>query len=342
MNPITEQELDVEPEAPHAIEARKIVEQAAARAVIPKVLRTYKAVNILDLVNHQFKPREQILSPWLLTQSLNMLYAWRGVGKTHVALGIAYAIATGGAFLCWSAAQRRKVFYLDGEMPGASLQIRLVNLITADTADFDPDYFRILTPDLQDSSMPDLATYEGQDAIEQLIGDAEIIIVDNLSSMARSGGRENDAESWQIIAEWALYQRQQGRTVIFVHHSGKGGAQRGTSKREDILDTVISLKRPPDYQADEGAKFEVHFEKGRELHGADAEPFEAALITDPHGVQTWVISKLADATFDRVVSLANEGLSQAEIAIELDIHKSNVSRHMRKAREAGLLKGESK
>lgn len=309
---------------------------------IAKVLRTYRTVNILDLVNHQFKPREKILAPWLLTQSLNMLYAWRGVGKTHVALGIAYAIATGGAFLCWSAANKKKVLYLDGEMPGASLQIRLANLIAASTENFDPDYFRILTPDLQESAMPDLGTYEGQEAIEQLIGDAEVIIVDNLSSLARSGGRENDAESWQIIAEWALYQRQQGRTVIFVHHSGKGGAQRGTSKREDILDTVISLKRPPDYEAEQGAKFEVHFEKGRELHGVDADPFEAALITNEHGVQTWSISKLADATFDRVISLANEGLSQTEIAIELDIHKSNVSRHMRKGRDAGLIKGDSK
>lgn len=152
---------------------------------IAKVLRTYRTVNILDLVNHQFKPREKILAPWLLTQSLNMLYAWRGVGKTHVALGIAYAIATGGSFLCWSAVSKKKILYLDGEMPGASLQTRLANLIAASTEDFDPDYFRILTPDLQESSMPDLGTYEGQEAIEQLIGDAEVIIVDNLSSLAR-------------------------------------------------------------------------------------------------------------------------------------------------------------
>lgn len=319
----------------------KAARQVFGKLLTPPALRTYKAVNILELVSYQFKPREQILSPWLLTQSLNMLYAWRGVGKTHVALGIAYAIATGGAFLCWSADNRRKVLYLDGEMPGASLQARLAKLITGSTADFEPDYFRILTPDLQEGAMPDLATYEGQAAIDDLIGDAEVIVVDNLSSMARSGGRENDAESWQIIAEWALIQRQQGKTVIFVHHSGKGGAQRGTSKREDILDTVISLKRPPDYESGQGAKFEVHFEKGRDLHGADAEPFEAALITDLQGGQSWAISKLADSTYERVVSLANEGLSQVDIAIELGINKSNVSRHLKKAKEVGDVKGVS-
>ena len=271
-----------------------------------------------------------------------MLYAWRGVGKTHVALGIAFAVASGGSFLGWQATKPRSVIYLDGEMPGASLQARLAALIANSEADFDPDNFRIMTPDLQEGAMPDISTIQGQEEIYPHVKDADLIIVDNLSTLARSGGRENDAESWQMIAEWALSMRQEGRSVLFVHHSGKGGSQRGTSKKEDILDTVITLKRPPDYQADEGAKFEVHFEKGRDLHGADAEPFEAALVTDPHGAQTWAISKLADATFDRVVSLANEGLSQTEIGVELDIHKSNVSRHMRKARELGLLKGGEK
>jgi RecA-family ATPase len=54
-----------------------------------------------------------------------MLYAWRGVGKTHVALGIGFAVASGGTFLGWQATAPRRVLYLDGEMPGASLQSRL-------------------------------------------------------------------------------------------------------------------------------------------------------------------------------------------------------------------------
>ena len=45
----------------------------------------------MDFVTRDIRPRERILAPWLLTQSLNMLYAWRGIGKTHVALGIGYA-----------------------------------------------------------------------------------------------------------------------------------------------------------------------------------------------------------------------------------------------------------
>ena len=294
-------------------------------------------VSLMDFVTKDIPPRERILAPWLLTQSLNMVYAWRGIGKTHVALGIAYATASGGSFLKWKAIKPRRVLYIDGEMPAASMQDRLKNLVASNDVDFDPGYFRLITPDLQTGAMPDLATADGQDAIDAVMGDTELIVIDNLSCLARSGGRENDAESWLPIQPWALRQRQQGRSVLFLHHSGKGGAQRGTSKKEDILDTVLTLKRPADYNPADGAVFEVHFEKTRDMHGNDADPFEARLQTDSQGQSAWTYSSVEDSTFDRVVALANEGLIQKEITEELGINKSTVSRHFRRATEAGLI-----
>ena len=56
--------------------------------------------------------------------------------------------------------------------------------------------------------------------------------------------------------------------------------QRGTSAREDIMDTVISLRRPREYSMAEGARFEVHLTKARGILGDDAKPFEANLITE--------------------------------------------------------------
>lgn len=309
--------------------------EASAPAVDPD--GRIVVVNLMEFVTRDIPPRERILAPWLLTQSLNMIYAWRGIGKTHVALGIAYATASGGSFLKWKAIKPRRVLYIDGEMPAASMQDRLKGLVASNDVDFDPDYFKLITPDLQTGAMPDLATADGQDAIDAIMGETELIVIDNLSCLARSGGRENDAESWLPIQPWALRQRQQGRSVLFLHHSGKGGAQRGTSKREDILDTVLTLKRPAEYNPADGAVFEVHFEKTRDMHGDDAEPFEARLQTDALGQSAWTYSTVEDSTFDRVVSLANEGLSQKEIAEELAINKSTVSRHYRRGTDAGLI-----
>ena len=250
---------------------------------------------------------------------------------------MAYAVASGGEFLCWQAPQAQTVLYIDGEMPVISMQERLGSIITMHQAEANEDALRIITPDLQDGNpMPDLATIEGQQAIESFLDGVSLIVIDNISTLCRSG-RENESEGWITVQEWALRQRSVGRSVLFVHHAGKGGNQRGTSKREDVLDTVINLKRPIDYNPSEGASFEVHFEKTRGFSGEDAEPLSCRLGYDQHNNPAWLYSRLEDSTFDKVVTLINEGLSQAEIASELDIHKSSVSKHLKKARLQGLI-----
>jgi AraC-like DNA-binding protein len=300
------------------------------------------AVTIHDLLSRELPKIEPLLSPWLGMQTLNMVYAWRGVGKTHFALNVAYAVASGGEFLGWAADEPRGVLYLDGEMPGAAMQERLSSIVLASSRECDPENFRIITPDLQPSFMPDLATVEGQAAIEEHVTDTtRLIVVDNLSALVRRGGRENDAESWLSVAEWAMYQRARGRSVLFIHHAGKNGDQRGTSKREDILDTVICLKRPSDYDpAREGARFTIEFLKDR--HRSAGEPFEAALSSDGHGGQLWTVRTLEASRTDQIIELAELGLTVTDIAGELGINKSTVSRALNKAEKEGRYKPRNK
>lgn len=295
------------------------------------------AVNLEDLMAAELPAREMLLAPWLETQSLTMIYAWRGVGKTHIALGIAYALATGGPFLNWKAAEPVRVLYLDGEMPGVVLRERFAHLVAANAKKPTPGYLRVVTPDLQaDGVIPNLAVPSGQAALDAVLGDAQVVIVDNLSCWVR-GGKENEADSWNPVSDWALQMRANRRSVIFIHHAGKGGQQRGTSKREDLLDVVISLKRPADYAADEGARFEIHFEKARSLHGDDVLPVEACLETDATGRQRWATRTVEAVGESKMLELAGMGLSQAEIARELNVHRSTVSRALRKAEQEGRL-----
>jgi hypothetical protein len=295
-----------------------------------------KPVNLATLLTYQFPTRELILSPVFTLSSLNMIFARRGIGKTHASLGIAYAAASGGLFWGWRAARPYKVLLIDGEMPGESLQSRLAAIVSASDAEPVPDYFQIITIDMQGGIMPDLSMIEGQDAIEDACQAAELIIVDNLSCLCRSG-RENEAESWRTLSEWALRMRSAGKCVIFIHHAGKDGNQRGTSKREDILDVVIELKRPADYDPEQGARFIVNYTKARHLTGQDAQPFEAWLQADQQGRQVWTTTTVTESTFQQVVELANLDLTQADIAAELGINKSNVCRHIQKAKEQSLI-----
>ena len=140
--------------------------------------------------------------------------------------------------------------------------------------------FRLVAADVQPDGLPDLADAEAQRFYEAAIADAELIIVDNLSTIAR-GLRENEADAFGPVQSWLLAQRAAGRSVLLIHHAGKGGGQRGTSRKEDVLDTVISLSRPPGYSASEGARFEVRFTKSRGFWGRDAEPFEARYCRRP-------------------------------------------------------------
>ena len=76
--------------------------------------------------------------------------------------------------------------------------------------------------------MPDLATREGQAVIEAIATEngTDLIIIDNISTLCRDSGPENEAESWRGPQEWALRMRRTGRSVLFIHHSGKEVAAR--------------------------------------------------------------------------------------------------------------------
>lgn len=331
-NPM-EDTVEASPEAKSAFEA------TLTKAMKLPYGHPLLAVGLDDFIAMTLPTREPILSPCLMTQSLAMIYGWRGIGKTHVSLNVCYAVACGSQYLNWQAEKPRRVLLVDGEMPATALQERFAAIIASNGAVPAPGFLTIVTPDLQQGAMPDLSTEAGQQAISDAAdkADAELIVIDNLSCLVRGGARENDAESWVSVSEWALRQRQLGRSVLFIHHSGKNGQQRGTSKREDLLDVVIALRRPADYDPADGACFEIHYEKARHLSGSDVEPIEAKLTVHEQGMSTWAWRPVSESTHDRVVSLANEGLTQSEIAAELNIHRSTVMRIWRKADDEGLL-----
>lgn len=309
------------------------VKLAKADDVTPATLN---AVTLEEFLKLDIPVPEPLLAPLFTRQSLSLVYSWRGVGKTWFALGCAYAVASGGKFLRWSAATPRKVLYLDGEMPASALQRRLASIAAGSDAEASAELFKLVTPDLCGGLVPDLSTIEGQETVDLLIDatGAEFVVVDNLSCWVRSGV-ENEAESWRIMAEWLLRHRSAGRAILLVHHAGKGGAQRGSSKKEDILDVSLDLRRPSSYEPEQGAAFAVEFKKARHLTGKDAESFEAALTVGEDGAARWTMTAVTESTYQRVVELAGLGLNQKDIAEELAINKSNVSRHWRKAVEAG-------
>ena len=291
---------------------------------VPAYRRGIKVLDGEELLTTEFPLRTTIMSPWLPDKGLAMLYAERGIGKTWIALGAAHAIASGGEFLCWRAERPRKVLYIDGEMPAHTLQERYAAIVRASMKDAPRENFRLAAADCQPDGLPDLSSEEAQRFYDAAIADAELIICDNLSTLAH-GLRENEADSFGPVQSWMLEQRAAGRSVLLVHHAGKGGGQRGTSRKEDTLDTAISLSRPPGYSAAEGARFEVRFTKNRGFWGRDAEPFEARFVDG-----AWTTSEIiSDDSDESLHAWRAQGMSIRGIAERSGLSKSDIQRRLK-------------
>jgi putative DNA primase/helicase len=103
------------------------------------------------------------------------------------------------------------------------------------------------------------------------------------------------------------------------------------------LDTVIALRRPEDYSPEQGARFEIHFEKLRNrVDGGGAVPFEASVENVGEGIR-WSSSDLKPPLLMQAAELFAEGMTVREVASALRISKSEAGRLRLRALTDGLL-----
>lgn len=311
---------------------RQLAEAARARADEADAARArLQPVTLSEFLARDIKPRENVLAPWLPERGLAMIFAWRGIGKTWISLGISHAIAAGGSFLRWRAPRPRRVLHVDGEMPQSALQERLALIVNGADSEAVDDYLLLLMADEYEGGIPCLAHRETQSTIEAHMADADVLVLDNVSTLFGSA-LENEADGWAPVQEWLLRLRRMGKSVVVIHHANKGGDQRGTSRREDVLDTSISLERPKDYTADQGARFVVRLRKARGVYGQDAADFEA-LLTATDGAVNWSMFDPEPAITSKVAALDRDGMTQRAIASSLGVPLTTVHRHLKRARK---------
>ena len=109
----------------------------------------------------------------------------------------------------------------------------------------------------------------------------------------------------------------------------------------DALDTVIGLRRPDDYSAEQGARFEVHIEKSRTLAGEGALPFEAmveAFVGESGraGIR-WVARDLKPPVLYRAAELFRDGHTVRQVAVLLGVSRSEAGRLRIRAAADGII-----
>ena len=298
----------------HSISGAELFEGSAA----------VRALTMAEFMNLDFPAREHLLRPWLPSGSINMIHAQRGSAKTYFALSVAYAVATGQSLMGWEAHERKqvRVLYTDGELPGGLLQKRLKEL-----GPQSPNLMILAREqfNMKRKQMFDLGDATGREYLDGFIDQNKIdlIVLDSLSTLVRSG-EENEAGPWAPIQDWLLQHRWLNRTILLVHHEGKSGRPRGSSKREDVLDTMVGLKKRDDLDGANDSAFEVRFTKSREFYGADAAPMIIRLSV-ASGTVGWRHESVRDSVRDQVEEMLEQGLKQSEIATELNLSPGRIS-----------------
>lgn len=220
-----------------------------------------------DFLAHKYEKREDILvsqaGVFLRHPSIVQLHAWRGVGKTQLALYHAGALAgAGGQFLNWRSTRAMRVLYVEGEQPAVDVQ----RVVALQTASAKAANLHVMT--LEDQPLfrfPKIVTPEGQAAWERYIEEhrIEVLFLDSLSTLASIP--MNDEEAQLKLTDWFMRLRTGLRvTVVYLQHDGKTGQQRGHSKHEDLIDLSIHLTWPADYQGVQGLRANFHIDKARQ------------------------------------------------------------------------------
>ena len=289
-------------------------------------------IDLEDFLMATLKPVTYAIDPILPEQALALVYAWRGAGKTYFNLELGVAVATGGPkCFMWDIPAPRRVLYVDGEMPANELQDRLRKILIGrglKNLKLERRMFEIFTPDLVEGHVLNIVTRAGQKMIEDHLEPGTLLILDNLSALGHApGASESESESWWPVQEWALSLRKKGITIIFIHHAGKKGEQRGTSAREDLMHTVIGMKKPADYSQHEGLRSEIVFEKIRRYEGAAGlYPFEIKMESDDRGGVRWLVRPLVEVIDARVKELLGMGMKVSEVAEECHLSRYQVYR----------------
>ena len=313
--------------------------------------KTFPSCTLGELAVMDIPKRKAIIDPLIMEGSSMEINGGTGIGKTWFTLEMLCSICTGEKFLGkYEIANPRPVYYIDGEMPLDSIRERM-NMIMAryiykykvSEIPFhisNPLLFKNnFIPKINDTKITQPMFKDEVKRFSDIYQKPLFICFDNLSCL--TDYKENDNDDWTSMLDMYTELKHEGHSICHVHHVGKGGQQRGASRKHDALDTVIHLKRPEEYDASEGAVFNVRFDKHRHFAGEYARSFKCAIKVDDNNKVSWDISDYKDVASEELLTAYCEGLpdiTYTKLEEEFGISKSTIGRTIKQCVKNGLYK----
>jgi hypothetical protein len=176
----------------------------------------------------------------------------------------------------------------------------------------------------------------GQNAID-------LVILDNFSTLGEVED-ENAASSFNAIQQFLLQLKVQGVATMLVHHAGKSGDFRGSSKLAATFETIIKLERLGSNVEHGAAAFRVRWDKvraggpKRKVREVAARLIQVEEQFDKPAVSGWDYEA---ADIDRLDELkerlqAGEFQNQKEIADHFGVSPTMAGKYVKKGLSVGL------
>ncbi|MEI6057159.1 MAG: AAA family ATPase [Lentisphaerota bacterium] len=293
------------------LSVKEFLKEAESNGVhIPDALREndYGLIPGGELEKRKYQPF--IVNYILRKRFLMLLYAYTGIGKSWVGLSIAIALIHKKSVFIgkWDTdGENHKVFYASGEMDDGEIgeRVKLLHETYAGP-DINKDNFI-----LKLGTYHNLVAPEDQEEFEKAIHRAtmhegtpglkvSLVVLDNLSTLTTNGELPGN---WDKLFRWICKLKEKGITVIVIHHEGKKGDIRGTSKISDKADMKIHA-----LQASTNDNVSLFFkcEKPRSVPKSFVASFKAEI--DLKAPSTgWVTSEMTDEEYAELNAKIKEG-----------------------------------
>jgi len=310
--------------------------------------------NYGDFADKKYPEMTWMVENLLARGHLGMIHAQPGHGKSLMSQVLSVCMAAGYDFGSYHIPRPQKVLYIDAEMPPVALQNRWSDMLLIFNGEPEREELIkrvkqnliIMSHHDQPNGIIPLNEEAGKEWYYDLVDEVnpDLIILDNLLTLMNI--EMNDSTEWVEFAQPLLLKaRREDRAVWFVHHSGKSGKQLGSMAKEVVLDFVIRIELQG-IEEDEGdesmlgfgdsvheSRFKWTFEKTRHFYGQHAYPI---LWKYSNGILTKEQST-REARIDKVVLLKKEGLSNRQIAKELNVSNTTVNSDVKFAETTGSI-----
>jgi hypothetical protein len=313
--------------APAEDRENKLIEELLQK--YEAALHTSAQLETLDIPKRKF-----LLGSWMREADLGFVFGERGAGKTYLIDSIATHLTSGLALDEWAVPEPVGVLLVDGEMPLDDHRDRLKGMqpgnpllhVLHHESLFDAAGLAMnLTDPLQQKAITALCVKLKK----------KLLILDNLSCLC-SGMKENDADAWELVLNWLLDLRRRKIAVLIVHHAGRNGQMRGTSKREDAAFWIVRVEEVKNRsEGERGARFQTIFEKQRNSQLREWTR-EWTFKTESDGQISIGCTEIA---FEgKLLQLIQDGLtSVSDISLELKCAKSTVTKAGKKLQDQKLI-----